>query len=89
MKSVSVTLRGMGESKRDRKRRSRKREKKKKKNASPSWLLRGFHGGAAEVRGGRRARENREREDKSTAALSPSAGERPAVCAERPLEFND
>lgn len=50
-----------------------------RKNASLVLLLKGFHGAAAEVRGRGRARDNKRRQDKSTAALSPSEGERPAV----------
>lgn len=33
--------------------------------------------------------QGRESEDKSTAAVSPSELEGPAVCAERPSELND
>lgn len=42
---------------------------RERENASPSCLLRGFHGVAAEVFGGGGARENRDGGDKSTAAL--------------------
>lgn len=85
-KLLSVILRGMRESKRDRKRRSRKEERMHLPPVSLkriSWC--GSRGaGETDSQG-----EQREREDKSTAALSPFSGERPAVCAERPPELTD
>lgn len=69
----------------------REKESDERKNESPSCPLRGFHGCCS--RGARGDKEQRkaekEGEDKGTAALSPSAGERPAVCAKRPSELSD
>lgn len=55
--------------------REREQERHKEKEVKES-VLRGFHGAVAEV-------GDRKGEDKSTAALSPYEGERPAVCTQR------
>lgn len=52
---------------------------RRRKNGILLLLLKGFYGVVAEVRGRHSARDNKGRQDKSTAALSPSERERPVV----------